>query len=160
MRIRQWNRLVETDLKHSQSVIAERIIGRSTRNGGGTLNINHAMVLKGQRLMFVGYELQVMKEDDIGYGLKTTVDIKERTHITQYEVSVTGEQLFYAYILECISIGSRDDKGGGAQDSKRSTWKEVCVTLCDVRYEGVCDQWVSFVRKTNTRIRYMPRNPY
>ena len=60
--------------------------GIVTSKGGGSLSNSHVTVFKGQKLLFVGYELQVMSRENFGLGLKTTIDILKGTYITQYEV--------------------------------------------------------------------------
>ena len=52
----------------------------------GGFPVHHYTHFRHQRLMFLGYDLTLAKEQWKGWGLKTLVDIAADTVVTQYEV--------------------------------------------------------------------------
>jgi hypothetical protein len=88
-RTRHWERQYHTDLKHQDQVPVHQK-PRHTRSlvasNGIALKPIHRVQFQGKNLLFIGYGLQVHKQGDLGWGLRTTVDINANDPITQYEV--------------------------------------------------------------------------
>jgi hypothetical protein len=111
---RQRERAFKTNwhcvLKHQDAFGSDIPLSHRTRKQHKSLLTAHRTTYNGKHLKFVGYDLVIARQSaDMGFGLKTLVDIQKGEPITQYEGHVLTKA--EANILRESKDKARCDKG-------------------------------------------------